>query len=634
MTIACPSCAAPAKDSDESCPGCGRSLGSLAIGALLASRYDLRAILDDGGTGVVYRAFDRGREVDVAVKAFRTDLPSNAAAVRRFRAEIGRAAAVSHSNLGRIADHGEDGRFGFIVMDMLAGEDLRRGLRAHSRGLPEGEALSAVLQMAAGVGAIHAAGLTHGDLKTAQGIRDSEGVVRVVPFGLGKDPLSASGPAGEFLGAPEYMSPEQSFGYDTDSRSDVYALGIVAFELLTGEVPLRGKGAMETLFKQMREAPSFETEAGARVPRRLVPALTRALAKSAAERFATAKEFADALGAEGAAIGIVVPSTPVAAAPLAPPTPALATPPPPDHGPADARKDERITMPTDVRFRKLGKDGAPVKEERTVADDLSRSGMRVLTSWSDLVAGDQVSIEEVGGTFTTGAIVRHVSRGSDQITRVGIQFLDNRAPDRLVGTSARPRNTGTTPRPRNTGSNARPRNTGATARARNSGGTRRTTSIPRPGPTSSVVRPADATPPPPPPPPRSPESVRKELATVLAPVKDLVAESKIWEALDCLARAQAIADGTPEAHPVRVLTWETQAKVPSLMRAAQENLEEIARNDPRDLIVHSALGRMFWGAGLAARARVAFKHVLALDPSNREAIEALEALNDPNRRKP
>jgi hypothetical protein len=87
-----------------------------------------------------------------------------------------------------------------------------------------------------------------------------------------------------------------------------------------------------------------------------------------------------------------------------------------------------------VVLKKLGPGDKPEKEERTVAHDLSRSGMRILTSWSDLEKGDKVKVVEVGGDFATGAIVRNVNRGTDHITRVGIEFLDNRAPDRLVGT--------------------------------------------------------------------------------------------------------------------------------------------------------------------------------------------------------
>ena len=107
-----------------------------------------------------------------------------------------------------------------------------------------------------------------------------------------------------------------------------------------------------------------------------------------------------------------------------------------------------------------------------------------------------------------------------------------------------------------------------------------------------------------------------------------MAESKVWEALDCLAKAQHLAEGTSEARTLRILIWEIQAKVPSLMRAAHQSLEDLAHNEPKDAAVHSALGRIYWQAGLSARARAAFKHVLTLDPANREATAALKALGD------
>ncbi len=155
--------------------------------------------------------------------------------------------------------------------------------------------------------------------------------------------------------------------------------------------------------------------------------------------------------------------------------------------------------------------------------------------------------------------------------------------------------------------------------------------MPRPAATTSIARPVP--PAPPPAAPRDLERLREEMATARVTAKELIGESKVWEALDCLTKALALAEGTSEAHSIRVLIWETQARIPSLRRAAQANLEELAADDPRDLVVHSALGRMFFVAGLSARARVAFRHVLALDPSNREAAAALEALNDTTRRK-
>jgi cytochrome c-type biogenesis protein CcmH/NrfG len=127
------------------------------------------------------------------------------------------------------------------------------------------------------------------------------------------------------------------------------------------------------------------------------------------------------------------------------------------------------------------------------------------------------------------------------------------------------------------------------------------------------------------------ESVLEEIEMARATARGLVAESKIWEALDCLAKARALAEGTSEERSLRILTWETQAKLPSLMRQAHQNLEDFAREQPADAAVHSALGRLYWEAGLSARARVAFKQVLTLDPQNREALAALGALGDPGK---
>ena len=116
-----------------------------------------------------------------------------------------------------------------------------------------------------------------------------------------------------------------------------------------------------------------------------------------------------------------------------------------------------------------------------------------------------------------------------------------------------------------------------------------------------------------------------------AAARGLVAESKIWEALDWLAKARALADGTSEGRSLRILTWETQAKLPSLMRQAHQNLEDLAREEPNEVLVHSALGRLYLEAGLSARARMAFKQVLTLDPQNREALAVVQALGDPGK---
>ena len=640
MTLECPSCAAPIDAGADACLACGRSLSTLAIGSILANRYELRAVLGKGGMGLVYKAFDRLLEEEVAIKVLRTDLSANADAVRRFRGEIKLARKVSHPNVCRIHDYGEEGPLGYISMEILTGQDLQKTLKEQPTGLPEADAVSAILQIASGLQAIHDVGILHRDLKTANVTRDERGVVRLVDFGIAKDLLSqGQTAAGEAFGTPEYMSPEQCRGEALDFRSDVYALGILAFELFTGDVPIKGATPMATLFKQIQDTPSFEAEPGSRVPRRFVPALKRALAKAAADRFPSAQEFAQALRT------VAVSHPPVASA-----SPAEAMEKPAwVPGQKDARKDERIYLPTDVVLKKLGTGDLPVREERTVAHDLSRSGMRILTSWSDLEKGDRVKVIEVGGDFATGAIVRNVNRGTDHITRVGIEFLDNRAPDRLVGTDKTRRAA------RGSGPQVPARGSGPQAQAKGSGPTPSTPETPTAGraqaPVHSTVHGAPHSPTHgqargsvPSPPPRGSDRPSGERAAVgahrdplriqeeIAKARKLIGESRIWEALQALATAQELAQGTPEATTIRIMIGETQAMNPALLRAAQQNLEDLARNEPQALAVHSALGRIYWSAGLAGKAIESFGRVLAIDPNNREAIDALAALHESNSR--
>ena len=223
--------------------------------------------------------------------------------------------------------------------------------------------------------------------------------------------------------------------------------------------------------------------------------------------------------------------------------------------------------------------------------------------------------------------MRHVHRGPDHITRVGVEFLEKQAPDRLVGTSTGiKRPVFSSVRSSQSAPVAAPRPFVASfSISRPAFTPPRVSAPPRPAP-------PPPSPVPPPPPARPLEEVLEEIGRARGSARELIAEARIWEALDCLARAQALANGTPEEQDIRILAWETQAKVPSLIRAAQQNLEEFARQEPTMVATHSALGRVYREAGLAARARAAFKQVLALDPSNREAAGAMKALSDPARR--
>src|SRR5262249_27688513 len=183
-------------------------------------------------------------------------------------------------------------------MERVQGTNLKEVLRQRG-ALPEAEAIDVALQAADGLAAIHEKGVIHRDLKTLNLTVDDAGRVRVMDFGIAiraGDGGALTG-KGYVVGSPEYMSPEQARGRPLDFRSDVYALGIVLYELLAGRVPFRGDTPVETLLMHLETPPPLDGAAGAAIPPRLVPVLKRALAKEPRDRFASAAEMAAALRA-------------------------------------------------------------------------------------------------------------------------------------------------------------------------------------------------------------------------------------------------------------------------------------------------------------------------------------------------
>jgi serine/threonine-protein kinase len=296
----CPSCNAPNADAADVCIRCREPLYLLGRGTILARRYEIVEPLGKGGMGVVYEARDLQLDERVALKVLRADVAKAPQSARRFMSEIKLARKVRHRNTCAIHEYHEDGSLRFIVMELIQGVDLRKILRGQG-ALPPQEAYDVALQVARGLEAIHEAGIVHRDLKTSNLMRDARGVVRLMDFGIAKEyeNQEATGltAVGQIVGTPEYMSPEQAQGQRIDSRSDLYSLGVVVFELFTGDVPFRGATPVATLFKHAREPPPLDGPRAAALPPELVPILRKALAKDPAQRFATAKEMADALNA-------------------------------------------------------------------------------------------------------------------------------------------------------------------------------------------------------------------------------------------------------------------------------------------------------------------------------------------------
>jgi len=283
----CPSCQTDNDASAGNCRSCGKPL-ALGPGAVIAGRYEIQGILGEGGMGTVYKAHDRSLEEAVALKVLRPNFAQTPEADRRFRSEIKLARKVSHRNVCRIHEYGEDGALRYLSMELVDGVNLKQAVRGKG-GLPLEEARELTIQIAKGLQSIHDVGIIHRDLKTANIMWDTAGVVRLMDFGIAKkwqDDLSEGMTGvGDIIGTPEYMSPEQARGQRLDFRSDIYALGIVLFELLTGKLPFKGPTPLDTLLKHVQEAPPLEGQ----VPPVVIPILQKALAKDPRGRYASCR---------------------------------------------------------------------------------------------------------------------------------------------------------------------------------------------------------------------------------------------------------------------------------------------------------------------------------------------------------
>ena len=347
----------------RTCASCGKGLDAgLATGTLIATRYEILAPLGAGGMGMVFRAHDRSLDHTVALKIVRAAAVDRELA-SRFRSEVKLAWRIRHKNVCGIHEYGEDGNLLYISMELVEGRDLKQLLRETL--FEWEEAYEIAIQTAEGLAAIHEAGVIHRDLKTANIMRDERGVIRLMDFGIAKVWATDGGAditrTGQVVGSPEYMSPEQVRGRRIDYRSDLYALGVVIYELFTGRVPFRAETPVATMLKHIEDEPPLEGPLAARIPAALVAVLRKALVKDPAERYGSCQEMLAALRAARAALEEQL--TDVVAVP-ADAVPAGR----PSAGDNDADDDEG---PTRIMAPELGP--APTRHARLLVPALLRS---------------------------------------------------------------------------------------------------------------------------------------------------------------------------------------------------------------------------------------------------------------------
>src|SRR3569623_1762614 len=227
----------------------------LRPGDMLAGRFRIGSLLGMGGMGVVYRATDLSLDIDVALKLLRPELARKPEAFERFRQELLLARQVSSPYVVRIHDIAQDGGRWFISMDFVEGESLEHRLDRRGK-LPLDEAVTIVRGLLGGLAAAHARGVVHRDLKPANVLIDAQNRPCLTDFGVARS-LGATGAtqSGVLVGTPEYLSPEQARGDKVDGRSDLYATGLILYEMLSGALPFAGGTPAETVFQRLVRPP-------------------------------------------------------------------------------------------------------------------------------------------------------------------------------------------------------------------------------------------------------------------------------------------------------------------------------------------------------------------------------------------
>ena len=273
------------------------TLAGIAPGALLGSRFEILSVLGSGGMGVVYKARDRELDDLVALKMLKRDVAGDVALVARLKTELKLARKITHPNVLRTFDFGEIDGLSFISMEYVRGVTLR-SLIEESGKLPFAAALRLARQLLSGLAAAHALEILHRDIKPENVILDSGGSLKLMDFGLARPVTRVEAgqtKEGWIVGTPHYLSPEQIEAKEPDKRADVYACGVVLFELFTGQLPFSGDSPMDILMKHLRQEPPRPRDLAPDLSEPLEGVILRALAKNPAERPADASALLAAL---------------------------------------------------------------------------------------------------------------------------------------------------------------------------------------------------------------------------------------------------------------------------------------------------------------------------------------------------
>jgi serine/threonine protein kinase/tetratricopeptide (TPR) repeat protein len=305
----CPKCQIENPETSLFCAGCGAKLDAarelslfqtetlqtspkeLTTGSTFAGRYQIIEELGKGGMGKVYRVFDKKLKEEVALKLINPEIASDKQTIERFNNELKLARRIAHRNVGKMYELMENAGMHFITMEYVPGQDLRGLIRQMGR-LTTGKAAFIARQVCEGLEEAHRLGVVHRDLKPGNILIDKDGNARIMDFGIART-IHGKGITreGAMIGTPEYMSPEQVEGKEVDQRSDIYSLGIILYEMVTGSVPFEGDTPLIIAHKQKYEVPATPNEINAHVPEELTRLILKCLEKSKDKRYQSAEDL-------------------------------------------------------------------------------------------------------------------------------------------------------------------------------------------------------------------------------------------------------------------------------------------------------------------------------------------------------
>ena len=263
----------------------------LSIGSTFAGRYQIIEEIGKGGMGRIYKALDKELEEKVALKLIKPEISADEKTIQRFRNELKLARRISHMNVCRMFDLNKEGEAHYITMEYVPGEDLKSSLRRIGP-LSLGKALIIAKQVCEGLAEAHRLGVVHRDLKPQNIMIDREGNARIMDFGIARS-LEAKGITedGLIIGTPEYMSPEQVEGKKADQRSDIYSIGVILYEMVTGHIPFEGKTPLSIASKHLTALPIEPKIINAQIPEDLSRVIMKCLEKEKEKRYQKVEEL-------------------------------------------------------------------------------------------------------------------------------------------------------------------------------------------------------------------------------------------------------------------------------------------------------------------------------------------------------